>query len=89
MVKDWDYRVLEFESSPDDDCPEGTQWRAIHEVHYDGAGRPVFFREEAVTVAWDTYEGDAAPYRTLELMVEALSQPVLRSEDFVAPHLSA
>lgn len=75
----WNYRVIEFVDE------QGYPWRAIHEVHYDDAGKPVSYTEDAASVISSDGAGINAPLAwVLEKMREALDKPVLVETDFVA-----
>jgi len=70
----WNYRVIEFVT------PEGEPWRAIHEVHYDDAGKPSGYTENPASIVWD--EGLSEPRTIIMKMLAALNQPVLVETDF-------
>lgn len=72
----WNYRVIEFVT------PDGTPWRAIHEVYYDDAGAPISYAENPAAVVWDSDEGNDSAARTLDMMRRALTLPVLVETDF-------
>ena len=87
----WNYRVLEF-ADPATDEP----WQAIHEVHYDDAGKPASYSEDpAVVMSHDAGNNAAELGWVLDKMREALSKPALVERDFerpnvgVEPHLPA
>lgn len=72
----WNYRVIEFVDS------DGSPWRAIHEVHYEG-DIPVSYRENpAVVMSSDDGGNEANLAWVLDRMREALQKPVLTEKDF-------
>ena len=69
----WNYRVMQF------DRFGGGTWLAIHEVHYDEAGRPRAYGLDPAGVVGDT------PHQlclVLDRMNRAIGERVLRSSDF-------
>lgn len=71
----WDYRVMYFEKVPPDES-----YHAIHEVHYDPAGNPVSYTENAVPLLWDS--GFIGGLDVLAKMQHAFSKPALRPDYF-------
>ena len=69
----WNHRVIEFVEA------DGTPWMAIHEVHYDDAGRPYAYAENAAEVCG---ESNDELRKTLDWMRAALDQPALVETDF-------
>lgn len=76
----WNHRVIEFVE------PDGTPWRAIHEVHYDDQGRPYAYTESPADVSGANNEELAA---TLERMRRALERPHLVEDDFKEAQIDA
>lgn len=73
----WNYRVIEFVD------PDGEPWRAIHEVHYDDAGKPSSYSEDAAIVMSSDGKGDVKELGwVLDRMREALEKPVMVERDF-------
>lgn len=76
----WSYRVIEFTE------PDGSKFRAIHEVHFGADGKPYAYSENPAVVMWDA---KGQPKReTLESigilarMQHALGKPALTPQDF-------
>lgn len=74
----WNHRIIEFVD------PDGSVWRAIHEVHY-ADGKPIAYGERPAIVEWDEDEGNHAAILTLERMRKAIDKPVLVERDFEGP----
>lgn len=70
----WNHRVIEFVD------PDGTPWRAIHEVHYVNH-LPVAYTEEPAVVGGEGESNDGLRW-TLDRMREALEKPILVERDF-------
>jgi hypothetical protein len=73
----WNHRVIEFRD------PDGSVWRAIHEVHYDDAGLPVAYTEGHAVVIADAENCPEEMIRILDRMRAAVEKPVLIEKDFV------
>jgi len=73
----WNYRVIEFVA------PSLETWRAIHEVHYDDAGRPMQYSETPASVTWSEGEDESTPAAIMDRMREALNKPTLTQFDFM------
>jgi tetrahydromethanopterin S-methyltransferase subunit H len=76
----WNHRVIEFVEA------DGSPWRAIHEVHYDDAGRPYAYAENAADVSGESNE---ELLKTLEWMRAALDKPALVETDFKEAQVDA
>jgi hypothetical protein len=74
----WNFRVMEFR---DPDTEE--VWQAIHEVHYDGSGKPIGYSTYPTgVVSHDDGGHQKALGWVLDRMREALDRPVLVESDF-------
>ena len=71
----WNYRVIEFAEA------KSIPFRQIHEVYYDAEGSPKSYGEDPAIIAWDIGEENMG-HDILQLMVSALSKPVLVEDDF-------
>lgn len=71
----WNHRVLKFEK------PEETYY-AVHEVHYDDAGRPRAYAQNATSILWDCDEGLEIGRKIVDQITLAFTKPVLLAKDF-------
>ena len=69
----WNYRVVEFRQGDE-------HWRAVHEVYYDAAGKPVGLGATAA-VHWDVDEGDETGLRVLARIRAAFDKPILTAAE--------
>ena len=69
----WNYRVIRHRKSGEDDFLE------IHEVYYNEDGEPTSVTQEGVSAGDETIEGLR---ETLDLMKQALDEPILDFEYF-------
>jgi hypothetical protein len=76
----WNHRVIEFVE------PDGTPWRAIHEVQYDDQGRPCAYTENPADVSG---ESDEDLLVALERMRRAIEKPHLVEADFKEAQIDA
>ena len=68
----WNYRVVHQKMDDEDIF-------AVHEVYYDGAGRPELVTEDWAGIAGETRE---EAWGDLMMMMEAFAKPILEYDSF-------
>jgi len=69
----WNYRIIRSQD------PDGSECFALHEVYYDGEGRPETYTERPCGFVGESPE---AVRGALEMALAAFTEPVLTEADF-------